>query len=348
MRRTLCLAGLLLLLLPRLGLAQVVLLHSVIAGGGGLSQTAVMQAGGTLGQPVAGGVNPLIAGFWNQNPVRSNVPVPALILTSSANPGGYLASLVFTATVQTNGQTAANATGVMVFLTNGVPFSTNLLAGGSAASPAVNQLPRAATNRVQASYRGDLNYAATTASLIQVVTNHPPVAAPVNLTRTAGLNLIIYWSQLTNAWSDPDGDAVTLAGLNLVTANSVTVRTNGVVILYPNPASLNLSDQITYAITDGQGGTNTGLIQITTTPFVAGQQTAGIQVSGGVVTASFLGIPGYVYETQRSTNLSQDLGWVNIATNTVGASGQFHISDSFPDLGGQTPGTAYYRLAWHP
>ena len=176
--------------------------------------------------------------------------------------------------------------------------------------------------------------------------NNLPVAAVTNISRTAGLNLLIAFSSLTNNWSDVDGDPVTLSGINLVTTNDVTVRTNSVLILYSN--TRNVNDQITYAIHDGQGETGSGVINITVTPFVTGQSTGPLTVSGGTVSATFYGIPSFTYEVQRSTNLVLGTGWVNISTNTVGSSGKFNVTDQFPDLGGIIPSSAYYRLGWHP
>jgi hypothetical protein len=177
--------------------------------------------------------------------------------------------------------------------------------------------------------------------------NNLPVAAVTNISRTAGLNLLIAFSSLTNNWSDVDGDPVTLSGINLVTTNGVTVRTNGVLILYTN--ALNVNDQIGYVIIDGQGEKGAGIISITINPFVTGQQTAtALTVSNGMVSTTFYGIPGLIYEVQRSTNLVVGIGWVNISTNTVGTNGVINVTDQFLDLGGNLPSSGYYRLGWHP
>ncbi|HUB86683.1 MAG TPA: Ig-like domain repeat protein, partial [Verrucomicrobiae bacterium] len=267
----------------------------------------------------------------------------SVLMISSENPSGYKDSVFFTAT-----NLPSDATGNAIFLTNGVTFSTNSLTSGSAASLSVTNLPRG-TNTVTVQYAGDGNYLGSTNNLAggQVVTNHPPTATAYNVSRTAGLNLLITISNLTNQWNDVDGDTVAMNWINLVTTNGVTVRTNSSLILYTN--NLNVNDQITYVINDGQGGTNTGVINVTVNPFVTGQQTSTpLSVSGGSVTATFFGIPTYIYEVQRSTNLNAGIGWVNISTNTVGSGGTFSITDQFSDLGGHIPSSAYYRLEWHP
>jgi len=271
---------------------------------------------------------------------------PAVLLDSSENPSGFKDSVTFTASIVTNGVTAGDATGTVQFQTNAVAFG--LAVGLTAGSVGTNlaTLPRQ-SNPLVASYSGDANYlGAISATLAQIVTNHPPVAAVYNVSRTAGLNLVILWSDVTNQWSDVDGDPVTLSGISVTTTNGVTLLTNNVLIVYRSSTSVN--DQITYGISDGHGGTNQGFINLAVTPFVTGQTTGAVSVSGRSVTTKFFGIPGYVYEVQRATNLVTGVNWVNISTNTIGAGGQFMITDDFSDLGGIVPSSAYYRLEWHP
>ena len=269
------------------------------------------------------------------------------MLISSALTNAHLASLTFTASVQAGGVTATNAGGTVQFVTNTVNFGGVVGLASGVVSTNLTTLPRG-TNYIYAVYSGDGNYSGSTSgTLAEVVTNNPPVAAALNVSRTAGLNLLITLSSLTNNWSDLDGDPVTRTGINLVTTNGVTLRTNSVLILYSN--TRNVNDQISYAISDGLGGTNTGVINITINPFVTGQQTAAaLTVSNGIVSTTFYGMVGCTYEVQRSTNLVSGIGWIDISTNTVGTNGVFTISDSFTDLGGSIPSSAYYRLEWHP
>ena len=180
-----------------------------------------------------------------------------------------------------------------------------------------------------------------------VVTSLPPVAETYNVIRTAGLVAHIFWSNLATNWSDPYGYPVTLAGLSLVSTNGVNVFTNGSQILYPASAP-NVADQIMYTITDGQGDTNTGYINIQINPFVTGRQSPIITIGSSTITATFSGIPSYVYEIQRSTNLFLGAGFVDITTNMTPASGLISVVDHFTDLGGVVPSTAYYRLKWQP
>jgi hypothetical protein len=52
----------------------------------------------------------------------------------------------------------------------------------------------------------------------------------------------------------------------------------------------------------------------------------------------FQGIPGRIYQIQRSVDLSV---WQHLATVTATAEGLVHFID-----GGPLPPNAYYRLAW--
>jgi hypothetical protein len=263
----------------------------------------------------------------------------SVVVSSSKNPSGYKDSVTFTATLP------AAATGSVVFFTNGAAFGSAVtLSSGSATSLSITNLPRG-TNTITAQYAGDGNYLGSTNNLSggQVVTNHPPVAGVTTIYRTAGLRLKIAWSDVTTNWSDsPDGDPVTLTSMSLVTTNLINLTTNSTFILYTN--SPNVNDQITYTISDGQGGTNTGVINVVINPFVTGQLTGSITVSGSSVTVTNYGIPTFTYVTQRSTNL---VNWVSIATNTVSSNGVINVTDTFGDLGGP-PASAYYRLGWSP
>jgi len=274
-------------------------------------------------------------------------PSTSVALISSSLTNAHLASLSFTATVQSGGATATNAGGTVQFVTNNVNFGVAVELTSGAVTTNLATLPRG-TNFVYAIYSGDATHAGSiSGTLTEIISNNPPAATVLNLTRTAGLDLLIFWSDLTNSWSDVDGDPVNVSGINLVTTNGVTLRTNNVLILYSN--TRNVSDQINYVINDGQGGTGAGVINISVNPFVSGQLgTTPLIVSGGIVSGSFYAIPRYTYEVQRSTNLVSGIGWVNVSTNVVGTNGVFSFSDAFSDLGGSIPISAYYRLGWHP
>jgi len=74
--------------------------------------------------------------------------------------------------------------------------------------------------------------------------------------------------------------------------------------------------------------------------------TAGL--GSGSVTTTWAGVVGDNYVVQRSTNLTQGVGWVDISTNNS-VPGVFSYTDTFPDIIGSPatnppPAQAYYRL----
>lgn len=166
------------------------------------------------------------------------------------------------------------------------------------------------------------------------------IAAPMTVYRTAGLNLKIALSDLATNWADVDGDAVTLAEVNLITTNGVELTTNDDYIFYPDSANVN--DQFTYTIKDSRGNTNTGVVNIVVTSSDSGQLQS-IAVSEDGATLKFAGIPDYSYSVLRSTNL---VDWITIWTTNAPDNGLFNFTDSFSDLGGVAPPSAYYRLNW--
>ena len=202
-------------------------------------------------------------GFGGTNTALVNIVltnyVTTLSLVSSSQTNGYLGNVAFAAAVQTNNVTAGDATGTGIFFVNGIPFSTNDVSGGSAASASISNLPRGASV-ITAVYSGDVNYPAVTNTLTQTVTNHPPVASNVSYTRVAGqstLNIPI--SDLLNAATDQDGDSVSLAGVGAST-RGITVSNDGTDLNYSNPNNVN--DQFTYTVSDGFGGTNSATVNI--------------------------------------------------------------------------------------
>jgi hypothetical protein len=186
-------------------------------------------------------------------------------------------------------------------------------------------------------YTGDL----TTNGSLKV--NRQPVAnSPLTFTNTAPSVLEIPFTELTANATDPDGNLLTLAGINLTTTNGVTLTTNSATVLYSNHQTVN--DQFSYTITDGQGGTVTGLVNIVNIGSIpAAQFSRAPSPNGTSVLLHFEATPGWTYYLERSTNLSD---WKPIWTN-VAAPSVFDYTDGFQDLNGP-PATAFYRLSWSP
>ena len=262
----------------------------------------------------------------------------SVAVSSSINPSGFGAAVSFTATLP------ANATGSILFLTNGAVYGTVSLAGGFASSSATTLLPRG-TNTITAAYAGDANYLGSTNNLAggQIVTNHPPVANASIYSRKGFSTWKIYITDLLINVTDVDGDSLTLAGVG-VSTNGLTLTADASWVYYYNSNIVN--DRFDYTVSDGFGGTVVGVVYLTMTNNVSaifGQNTT-IGVTNGVASLTFYGIPTYSYGIGRTTNL---VDWKVILTTNAPANGAFHFNDNFADLGA-VPAAAYYRLQWNP
>jgi|GEM_PF-741554 len=225
-------------------------------------------------------------------PTNAGVIYPvglAFSLASSANPAGYRDSLSFAATLATSGTLLTNATGNVVFETNGVPFSTNSLANGVAMSMAVNGLPRATTNVAAAIYSGDGNYSSMTNTLIQTVTNHSPVANTAYFTRSLGVPpLEIPFATLLANVTDMDGDLLVLTGVSNST-NGIAVTANNTYVLYQGGTN-NITDTFNYTVSDAQGGSATGMVVILKATWPTGLlSNPGFELDDKFLTASVIG-----------------------------------------------------------
>jgi hypothetical protein len=145
------------------------------------------------------------------NIILTHVSNP-ILLTSSANPSNFGGGVTFTATVQTNGVTAGNATGHVVFSSASGPFSTNTVSGGSATSSSITNLP-VGTDIITAAYSGG-NYTGSTNTLSQVVN----VALGV-----AQANLPIYTDNLVNGFQNWSWATVNLQNTSPVHSGAYSI-----------------------------------------------------------------------------------------------------------------------------
>jgi uncharacterized repeat protein (TIGR01451 family) len=249
-----------------------------------------------------------------------NLLQSTVALASSEDPAGYRDVLAFTAHV-----TPTNASGSIQFTTNGATFDLETLAAGFAVSTNPAVLPRG-TNIVTAVYSGDASFLPSTNTLAQVVTNHPPVAAPVFTTNTPSFTLGIPIATLAANWSDVDGDPVSIANVGLST-NGITLFNAGGSLVYSNAS--NVADLFTCTVTDNFGGV--ALQSVYIAPAIAAAPTP--QISGAVMNSdgsfslSLGGAPGRVYVLEMTPDFYPSENWQPIATNTLGTNGVWLFTD---------------------
>jgi autotransporter-associated beta strand protein len=121
----------------------------------------------------------------------------------------------------------------------------------------------------------------TTDGTIRV--NRAPTPGVDSFNASSGVQLQIPIASLLANDSDPDGDAVTLSGITLISTNGIAVTTNATFIFYTN--NLPGSDRINYQINDGNGGVSTGAVLVTiavpnTPPSISQQPTNLLVIAG--------------------------------------------------------------------
>jgi hypothetical protein len=138
--------------------------------------------------------------------------------------------------------------------------------------------------------------------------NRQPVANIDFFTNTPSLVVQIPISSLVTNDTDPDADVNFVSGINLTTTNGVTLTTNSTFINYSN--FVNVTDRFTYVISDGSGGSSTGIVQIAASPTVnvppsisAQPQSQTVKISSNVlfsVTAAGTPAPEYQWQFNGS------------------------------------------------
>jgi len=138
----------------------------------------------------------------------------SILLNSSVNPSPSGGSVAFTASVLTNGTTAGNATGQVVFFSANGPFSTNTVSGGSATSFSITNLP-VGTDLITAIYSGG-NYPSGTNMLNQIV--NAPSGPGI-----AQANLPIYTDNLVNGFQNWSWATVNLGNYSPVHSGTYSI-----------------------------------------------------------------------------------------------------------------------------
>ncbi len=169
-------------------------------------------------------------------------------------------------------------------------------------------------------------------TIFRIYNNLPPVAPVQTFVRTSGLDLKIKNEDVLAACSDPEGGVVTLQSLGS-SAQGATITQTATHILYTPVNGDN--DQFTYTVSDAQGVTSTGTIQVQVVS--PGGIVQSVTSNGGVLVANFAGIPGFNYEIQRAT--SPGGPWSTLVTQPAPANGLFSYTDPSP----LSP-SAFYRL----
>jgi len=170
-------------------------------------------------------------------------------------------------------------------------------------------------------------------------TNRAPVFPGAGFSTPQDEQLLVPFTLLLAAASDPDGDPVTVSYAHTTSAGGGSIQLGVDSLTYSPASGFSGTDSFSLTVQDGRGGYTTGSV---TVQVVADDGISGFappvfeRMSGNRARLHFTGKPGITYRFERSTNLSS---WSALQTRTAGADGQVEFIDANPPAG-----SAYYRL----
>ena len=230
------------------GSGAVTVNGGILGGTGSIAGSVTLNSAGTLAPGTASAMGTLT---FNSAPLLSGTNY----LRVDRNGGAPLADkLVVASGTLTYG-------GTLVVSNAGAPLAggevfTNFSAGTYAGGFMTSNLP-ALTSGLNW-YLGNLRTNGT------IKVNRWPVVNGIAVTNTPGQMLLIPIATLIASATDADGDALSLAGFNPVTTNGVSLSADATYIYYFNSAYV--ADQFGYTVSDGRGGTVSGLAQVRPPP----------------------------------------------------------------------------------
>jgi hypothetical protein len=295
--------------------------------------------------------NPTIAsattaatGTYSVTATISGCPSAAGTTTATVNPAAATSAISGSGTVAINqlGQTYS------VALTSGssyawtVPSGASITAGSGTAAITVNF----------GSTGGNVIVTETTAAscvgtpvslAVTVSANHAPVAPP-NKTLSTAMNTAAAYAipKLLYGATDADNDTLTVTAASTPTPHGGTVLLEANDVKYTPLTGYMGSDSYTFTISDGNGGTAMGTVNVTVTGSsgVSPNIVAGPTYSEGAFHVTFAGIPNYVYSIEYAESPTGP--WTFLKTATAGTDSLFEVVDEpLP----QTP-ARYYRTVY--
>ncbi|MDB6066576.1 MAG: hypothetical protein JWR26_2784 [Pedosphaera sp.] len=199
-------------------------------------------------------------------------------LVSSANPSTYNQSVTFTASLQTNGVTAASATSNYIFKVDGTAVATNAVASGQATY--ITSTLTATSHIITAGYVGDANYAASTNTLTQTVNTATPFVETV-----PSATAITYGQTLADSVLS-GGSATNAQGTTVTGSFAFTTPSNA-----PNAGNANAAVTFTAANTNYNTASTTVSVAVSQVPLTITANSAGKTYDG----VGYLGGNGVSY-----------------------------------------------------
>ena len=124
-------------------------------------------------------------------------------------------------------------------------------------------------------------------------------------------------------------------------SQGATIFQGSGLVFYSPASGNNNNDSFSYTVSDGNGGTASGMVTVNVASVAGAAQS--ITVIGTTATVHCFGIPGYQYDLQRSDSVDGTYSTVTAAgTQTAAGDGRYSFTDSSAPSGG-----AYYRSIQH-
>ncbi len=227
------------------------------------------------------------------------------------------------------------------------PFTYQWRRNGVAIAGATN--PWLELTGIGAAEAGAYDVVITGANLVSTISqsatlslsgNQPPVFGTFVFTTRKNTPALIARSFLLTKAGDIDGDTLAITAVSPASAQGGSVSLGASDVTYTPAVGFLGADSFTITIGDGNGGSVVGTVDATiTTVAVNPASQPGIAIRlDGKVDLLFYGTPAQEYEIQRSTNLSDPLGWIPLTMLLPGDDGLIPYTDLVPPVG-----KAYYR-----
>jgi hypothetical protein len=173
------------------------------------------------------------------------------------------------------------------------------------------------------------------------VGNAAPTFAGFAFTTTVDVAAELAPADLLDKAADADGGTPGLAavGPSSVQGGAVGVDAGGVV--YQPPSGFTGGDRFPVTITDGQGGSVIGTVDVTVTtaPVIPGSVGSINPLPAGPVDLLFRGVAGEEYAVERALVVGDEQAWTGVATVVAGDDGWIAWTDAAPPLE-----RAFYRV----
>lgn len=302
---------------------------TLLVSGSLASGSAVSVIGGTLGGAgtVGGAVTVNAGGTFAPGASIGTLTLGSLTLYSGATTTMELGDSLSGDKAAASG--AVGYGGTLKLLWTGITPTTGTvdLFDGSGFSGAFSSLQ---LSNWPSAYRVSTNNLVNDGS-ITIAANAAPVADNLTLGVARGATAAVQVIGGKHTPTDADGDSVVVTAVSTpIVGGGVAATNGGTGFTYAaNATSVLGTNTFTYTVTDVFGATDTKTVTVVVSDPQGFNQLASPQdLGGGTVALSYLGIPGYNYALDWTTNLTPPINWMGVVTNTAGTNGGLNFTNT--------------------